>query len=229
MPNPRINHSHSRSNHPLLCSPHLTSPPPSATVELKVGTTSVLPRPAADETAAAPHLRYLVMALGSSTLRYGTAEEFQPRSKAMAVAYRVKGADSRKRRRRAEEAADKGTKEEAKEEQKNGANGTVLHEKNDVNGDALMKDERKQSQRSRVTLAGRAEFTAQVAEWHEQAGEDFTALNGEVIKRRVQPVSVYRNRTNPSPTHFRLFLSADMLSPSACLLDLTASQAQVLR
>ena len=189
---------------PLLPSPDISAPFRYGRV--RVGPSSVLPRPSADEAAVAPHLRYLVMALGSTTLRYGTADEFQPRSKAMAVAYRAKGADGRKRRK---------TGEERKE-----ANGG-MDEMKDVSVDLPMKgEEKKEKPQSRVatsSAASRAGVAAQVAAWHEQAGEDFTVLNAEVIKRRVQPVNTAANRAYS--THRRVSSPADTI---LCLCLLTS-------
>ena len=109
----------------------------------------------------------------------------------MAVAYRTKEADSRKRRRRTAEAREKGRKGETRDEQKKEANGAmVVDDKKDAAGDVLMDDEKQEPQQSRANGAGQDDVAAQVAAWHEQAGNDFRVLNAEVIKRRVQPVRV---------------------------------------
>lgn len=204
---------------PLLPSPDISAP--FSYGRVRVGPTSALPHPA-DETATAPHLRYLVMALGSTTLRYGTAEEFQPRSKAMAVAYRWKDADSRKRRRTAEEEAGDTEKKEDSSERKE-LNGVAMEEEKDVGGDALMKEQQKEPRSHRAGSDGNgsgSEVAAPVAAWHQQAGEDFTVLNAEVIKRRVQPVSSTplnrrTHRTLPSTIRSLTPLSPP-LSPLCC-------------
>ena len=209
---------------PLPPTPDTTQVPSVRFGRVKVGPTSALPRPAADEAAAAPHLRYLVMALGSSTLRYGTAEEFQPRSKAMAVAYRRKGADGRKRRRA------QGKQEESKEERRNSGT-AAMHDGKETAGDVPMKEERKDAQHSRASSAVEAGVAAQIAAWHEQSGEDFTVLNAEVIKRRVQPVRMASltgaTRRMCSITSSGAVATSRIahVSPSVCWYCLIASQA----
>ena len=47
------------------------------------------PSPSAAASPAPPALRYIVLAFGSRVLRFGTADDFAPKQKAMAIAYRT--------------------------------------------------------------------------------------------------------------------------------------------
>ena len=47
------------------------------------------PSPSASSSPPPPALRYLILAFGSRVLRFGTADDFSPQQKAMAIAYRT--------------------------------------------------------------------------------------------------------------------------------------------